>query len=124
MLIKKFYCHGCGGGLVKKPRTRTLRRGDPDYKKHSQIDMIGDVELTEYDFKCHDCGKITSYDEQCVIEKIQKSIGRHILSQAEITEHTPKAKADLKRKRDITNIIVKIFFIALTVFIIYMSLKF
>ena len=85
--------------------------------------MIGDIELTEYDFKCPDCGRITSFDEQCVIENIQKNVGKHILSQAEITEHTPKAEADLKRKRNITNIIAKIVFIALTAFIIYISLK-
>jgi predicted RNA-binding Zn-ribbon protein involved in translation (DUF1610 family) len=125
MLIKKFYCHCCGGLLIKNKRTRTIRRGDPDYKEHSRIGrthMIGDIELTEYDFKCPDCGRITSFDEQCVIENIQKNVGKHILSQAEITEHTPKAEADLKRKRNITNIIVKIVFIALTA-IIYMSLK-
>ena len=126
MLIKKFYCHCCGGLLIKNKRTRTIRRGDPDYKEHSRIGrthMIGDIELTEYDFKCPDCGRITSFDEQCVIENIQKNVGKHILSQAEITEHTPKAEADLKRKRNITNIIAKIVFIALTAFIIYMSLK-
>ena len=125
MLIKKFYCHCCGELLIKNKRTRTIRRGDPDYKEHSRIgrtQMIGDIELTEYDFKCPDCGRITSFDEQCVIENIQKNVGKHILSQAEITEHTPKAEADLKRKRNITNIIVKIVFIALTA-IIYMSLK-
>ena len=125
MLIKKFYCHCCGELLIKNKRTRTIRRGDPDYKEHSRIGrthMIGDIELTEYDFKCPDCGRITSFDEQCVIENIQKNVGKHILSQAEITEHTPKAEADLKRKRNITNIIVKIVFIALTA-IIYMSLK-
>ena len=126
MLIKKFYCHCCGGLLIKNKRTRTIRRGDPDYKEHSRIGrthMIGDIELTEYDFKCPDCGRITSFDEQCVIENIQKNVGKHILSQAEITEHTPKAEADLKRKRNITNIIANIVFIALTAFIIYMSLK-
>ena len=126
MLIKKFYCPCCGARLAKHPRTRTLRRGDPDYKKHSQIGhthIVGDVELTEYDFQCPDCSKILSYDEQCVIENIQKNVGKHILSQVEITEHTPKAEADLKRKRNITNIIAKIVFIALTAFIIYMSLK-
>ena len=125
MLIKKFYCHCCGGLLIKNKRTRTIRRGDPDYKEHSRngrTHMIGDIELTEYDFKCPDCGRVTSFDEQCVIENIQKNVGKHILSQAEITEHTPKAEADLKRKRNITNIIVKIVFIALTA-IIYMSLK-
>ena len=125
MLIKKFYCHCCGGLLIKNKRTRTIRRGDPDYKEHSRngrTHMIGDIELTEYDFKCPDCGRITSFDEQCVIENIQKNVGKHILSQAEITEHTPKAEADLKRKRNITNIIAKIVFIALTA-IIYMSLK-
>ena len=126
MLIKKFYCPCCGARLAKHPRTRTLRRGDPDYKKHSQIGhthIVGDVELTEYDFQCPDCSKILSYDEQCVIETIQKSLGRQILSQDEIDEHSPKAEADLKRKRDITFTVVKILFIALAALIVYMGSK-
>lgn len=85
--------------------------------------MIGDVKLTEYDFKCPCCGKITSYEDQCVIETIQKNIGKQILSEAEIAEHTQKAKADLKKRERITKIIVVTFFVALTIFIIYLSLR-
>ncbi len=126
MLIKKFYCHKCGERLVRNPRTITIRRGDPDYRKHSHIGdthMIGDVELTEYDFKCPSCDKITVYDEQCIVEKIQKNIGKRILSQAEISEYAQKAEADLKRKRRITDIIIKTIFVALIVLAIYLYFK-
>ena len=124
MLLKKFYCHSCGERLVKNAKTRTVRRGDQDYREHSRIGythMIGDVELTEYDFKCPCCDNITSYDEQCVIERIQKNIGRHVLSPTEISDHTKKAEADLKRRKRRTNFIVKAIFIALVVLAIFMS---
>lgn len=127
MLFKKFYCHSCGERLVKNARTRTVRRGDPDYKEYSRIGrthMIGDVELTEYDFKCPCCERITSYDEQCVIERIQKNIGRQVLSPTEISDHTKKAEEDLKRRKRRTNFIVKAIFIALVVLAVLMSFMF
>ena len=99
MLVRKFYCPACGERLIKSPKTRIIRRADHDYRKYRRIRhtrLIGDVKLTEYDFKCPCCGKIPSYEDQCVIETIQKNIGKKILSEAEIAEHTQKAKADLK----------------------------
>lgn len=126
MLVRKFYCPACGERLIKSPKTRIIRRADRDYRKYRRIGhtrMIGDVKLTEYDFKCPCCGKITSYEDQCVIETIQKNIGKQILSEAEIAEHTQKAKADLKKRERITKIIVVTFFVALTIFIIYLSLR-
>lgn len=126
MLIKKFYCADCGNRLLKNPKKRIVRRGDADYREHSTIggmQLIGDVELTEYDFKCHHCGKITSFDEQCVIEKIQKKVGSHTLSQSEIAQYTQQAEADLKKRRRITDIVVKVIFILLAVFVGCILLK-
>jgi len=126
MLVKKFYCHCCGNRLVKNPRTRTVRRGDPDYKEHSRIGdmhMIGDVEVTEYDFKCPHCGKIISYDEQCIFSIIQKALGKHILSENEISALTAEASTELKRKRRITEITVKIVFILLAALFIYICIR-
>ena len=77
MVTKKFYCHKCGERLSKHPKTRTVKPGDPDYRKHNRINhrthMIGDVEVTEYDFQCPACGNVIEYDEQCVIGKIKSS---------------------------------------------------
>lgn len=60
---------------MKHANTRTVKRGDPDYKKHSRIGrgryVIGDIELTEYDLECMTCKTYVSYDEQCPIMMAQ-----------------------------------------------------
>lgn len=88
MVIKKFYCHKCGERLTKRANTRTVKPGESDYKKYNKISrrtyMIGDVEVTEYDFQCPSCGNIIGYDEQCLVRKIQKRLRKNILSKDEI----------------------------------------
>ncbi len=113
--------------MIPYPRTRIIKRGDPDYKKHRNFGfgkrMIGNIELTEYDFKCMTCDKLIPYDEQCVIEEIQKYVGTHTLSQDNINENLEKAKATLDRKRKIQTIVSKVFGIAVTILVIYCWLK-
>ena len=127
MKKRKFYCSCCGEKLIPYPRTRIVKRGDSDYKEHSYLGngkrLIGDIELTEYDFKCISCDKLISYDEQCVIEEIQKNVGAHTLSQDKLTENYEKANATLKRKRKIRSIISKLFGTAVAILVIYYWLK-
>lgn len=108
-MLKKFYCHKCGERLRKHSRTRTLRRGDPDYEKHSVIGgthVIGDVELTEYDgFQCPACGSIVEYGEQCIVEKIQKQLGKNILSENEIADRRDSVKEKIDRNGKISRVI-------------------
>ena len=111
MVTRKFYCHKCGDRLARNARTRTIKRGDPDYRKHSRFAngtySIGDVELTEYDFKCWTCDRIINPDEQYVIEQMQKMLGKHILTDEEFAENEAKARAVIAKKRKITEIVVK-----------------
>lgn len=127
MKRKKFYCSCCGEKLVPYPKTRIIKRGDPDYKEHRNIGfgrrLIGDIKLFEYDFKCLSCDKFMSYDEQCVIAEIQKHVGSHILTQDNINENIEKAKTTLERKRNIEAVIGKVIATVLTVLIIYYGLK-
>lgn len=107
MVSRKFFCHRCGTQLDRKPRTRTLRHGDADYKKYSRtgnMRMLGDIEVTEYDFHCPACGTVIGYKEQCVIEYIQKQADRHILSRSEITAASEEATASLERKQKLSGI--------------------
>lgn len=126
MVTRKFYCHKCGERLQKNPRTRLIKRGDPDYKKHSKIgrmNVVGDVEYTEYDFKCTFCDRLTECDEQYVIEKIQKNLKKHIISEAEYLENQDKARASIAKKRRIIEKTVKISTVILVILVIYFSLK-
>ena len=126
MLTRKFYCHKCGNILVNNPRKRIIKRGDPEYKDLSHVgrmSMIGDIEFTEYDFKCNNCDCIIAPDEQYIVEKIQKMLGKHILSEEELSQNREKAYLSIERKKKITNIIVKAVFVIVTVVVIYLSLK-
>ena len=85
--------------------------------------LIGDVELTEYDFKCPSCNRIINPDEQYVIEKIQKMVGRHILTEEEYFAHEQAARSAIAKKRKTTDIIVKLIAIIGTIIAIYYAAK-
>ena len=91
MVIKKFYCHKCGERLRKHPQTRIVKPGDPDYRKHSRINrriqMIGAVEVTEYNFRCPACENFMEYRAQCVVRKMQKKLRKNILTDEELFNH-------------------------------------
>ncbi len=106
MVFDKFYCHKCGQQYMNNPITRTVRPGDPDYRKESRTvkgHLIGDVEVTEYNFKCPDCGNEIDYDSQCNLQQIQTLLGKNVLTDQEIAAHkpwvgTPKNKYDVLAK--------------------------
>ena len=129
MTARKFYCHKCGERLINHPRTRTIKRGDPDYREHSRVGrlgrthLIGDVELTEYDFKCPSCNRIINPDEQYVIEKMQKMVGKNILTEEEFTQNEAAARFAIERKKKITTIIVTVIFIIATIIALYFAIK-
>lgn len=100
MKKRKFYCHRCGNQLIPHPQTRTIKRGDPDYKRYrsvGRLHLIGDITLTEYGFRCTSCDALTSYDTQCVVEELQKSMGTLLLSQETVDEREEKVKAEFVR---------------------------
>lgn len=126
MKRKPFYCHICGEKLIAYPHTRVLERTDPDYKKARRmgnVSLIGKIELTEYDFKCLSCEKFISYDEQCVIAKIQKRVEKPLLTQADVAEHEEGVRAELARKRKIKTIIGRIVYAILIALFIYYCIK-
>lgn len=128
MMTKKFYCHKCGKRLEKHGKTRIVKRGDPDYKKYTHIGhthMIGggDAEVTEYDFQCPACGNITEYNEQCIIEKIQKKLDKTILSEGEILDHKADAKDQINKKTKIFNIIFTAITVSVFALILYFKIK-
>ena len=126
MLTKKFYCHKCGERLIRNARTRTIKRGDPDYKKHSRVGrmhLIGDVKFTEYDFKCPACGNIIEYDEQCVIGKIQKQLCKNILSDEEVLNNRGKAEDSIKRNAKIFKVFFSVVALVIIGLILYINIK-
>ena len=126
MLLKKFYCHKCGEHLKKCSKTRTVTPGDPDYREHSSINrthMVGDIELTEYDFECPVCGNIVDYEEQRIIGKIQKRLGKKLLSEDEISDNRVNVKYKTYRNEKIKKVIFTAIFIVVFALIIYSNTK-
>ena len=113
--------------MGKHPKTRTLSPGDPDYRKHNRINhrthMIGDVEVTEYDFQCPACGNIIEYDEQCVIGKIQKQLDKSTLSEEEIRNNRGKAEETMDRNAKVFKVIFTITALAIIGLILYSKIK-
>ena len=126
-----FYCPACAERLYLSPRTKILERGDPDYQKYSRVRgkrIIGKIELTEYDFRCMSaecvaCDKPISYEEQCVIEEIQKRVGANVLSEANLEEHRADAVATLEKKRKTKDIIERAIGIVAVIVFLYCWLK-
>lgn len=126
MATRKFYCHTCGERLINHPRTRLFKRGDPEYKEYSRVGhmrRIGDVELTEYDFKCPSCNRIINPDEQYVIEKMQKMLGKHILTEEEFAKKEAAARLAIEKKKNTTNTIVMLVAIIGIIIAIYYAGK-
>ena len=124
MVFGKFYCHKCGARLKKHPVKRTVRPGDPDYKEHSKTGkmfMVGDVEVTEYDFRCPQCEHEIVYKDQRMVAKIQKNLGKKVLTEEEINEHTQAAKALLARDATICKILFAVAFLALSMLVFYLK---
>ena len=83
MLFRKMYCCLCGERLQKEKVIQVYRRGEPGFRTRvATIRTIGMQELTEvsYVYRCPHCGRITTYDEQLRIHKLQKKLKRRILS--------------------------------------------
>ena len=126
MVFKKFYCHKCGERLVKESKKRIVTPKDADYREYNSIadiHMIGDIEVTEYDFKCPECGNIISYDEQCVIGKIQKKINKKELNEQEIEENREEIKNKLDKNAKIYKFILGLITAIIVGVVVYFKIK-
>lgn len=127
MLVKKFYCHKCGARLEKHSNTRTVRRGDPDYRKYGRTyfgtHIIGDIEVTEYDFRCPDCGNIIEYDEQRIIGKVQKKLCKNVLHEEEISDNRGNIQKAINRNGRILQVLFSIVVLAIIALFVYLKIK-
>ncbi len=126
MVFKRFYCHKCGERLVKEPKKRIVTPKDHDYREHNSIghmNMIGDIEVTEYDFKCPSCGNTIKYDEQCVIGKIQKKLDKKELYEQDIEENKEETENKIKRNKKIYKFVLGIITAIIVGVVVYFEIK-
>jgi predicted nucleic acid-binding Zn ribbon protein len=85
--------------------------------------LIGDIELTEYDFHCPSCGNTIPFDEQCVMERIQKSVGRVVLTKEEIESNSEEIRSVLEREKKTRKNILQAIWIAALVLMLWRQSK-
>ena len=98
MVFKRYYCSKCGTKLEKEKTHRVVTKDDKDYYQYHELGNLSqiDYDVYEYRFKCPSCQSRISFNEQCVIERIQKKQRQKALSSTEIKENY----RDCKRKND------------------------
>ena len=86
MLLRRMYCFGCGTRLVRKKVRKTYRRGEEGFRNtlsnRSTINVQSYTEVT-YVYRCPNCNKEISYDDQVKVAKKQAQAGRKILLEKE-----------------------------------------
>lgn len=117
MLVKRYYCSKCGAGLQKEKTHRVVTKDDVDYYIYQDFDKFPrrNHDVYEYRFKCPSCQSRISFEEQCIINKIQKSNRSIILSPIEIRKHRSEYKK-YNIKRAIISELITIILIFVTVF--------
>lgn len=90
MTFRKMYCRYCGERLKVHKIVNVYHPGDPQFERvasfgiHGKMIHFTNQTKVTYVYKCPDCGKAVTYEEQVCFSKIQKKLGKKILSDDEI----------------------------------------
>ncbi len=91
MIFKRMFCCRCGTRLERQEITKIYKKGDKDYRSTiaggSTIGM-NELEATEYQYMCPNCGLGISYEKQCKIAKRQKQLKKKVLDENDWKEFT------------------------------------
>ena len=112
MVFKKYYCSKCGTKLEKEKTHRIVTKDDWDYYQYHDYGTFPkrDYDVYSYQFKCSCCGDRISFDEQCIIEKIQKRRKNIILSPDEIKENYELCKEANNERILLRNVLIPVIF--------------
>ena len=91
MVFRRMWCTNCGTKLKRHKISTVYRRGDEGYKSKMRAGGATFYNLETYtkityDYQCPECGKITTYEEQVKLAKIQKKLGKKVLREYELSE--------------------------------------
>ena len=117
MVFKKYYCSKCGAKLEKEKTHRVVTKDDKDYYQYHDYGEFPrrDVDVYEHRWKCPSCGTRISFEEQCVMKRIQKKCGQSVLSCEDIKEFYVECKEENSKrvlKQSICSSIIASFVIA------------
>ena len=123
------FCSRCGAFLYTKAERRHIHPKDPEWSTYSRVNIktraipIGYLEVSEYSYRCPQCQDLKTYDEQCRIEKIQKTVQRNVLSEQEISYYLPPIISREKKRKAVNAVINKITYIIFLAIAIYIVIK-
>lgn len=124
MMFKKYYCSKCETLLEKEKTHRVVSKEDVDYFKYQKINAFPrrDWDVYEYRFKCPSCNESISFEEQCIIERIQKINNKKILSISDIEVSYESCKIKESKRLLLRNILVPSLFNLLIIIPIFLAL--
>ncbi len=123
LIFKKYYCSKCGARLEKERTHRVVTKDDKDYYQYYNYGRFPrrDYDVYDYRLKCPSCQTRVSYDEQCIIERIQKKRGHKVLSSNEIKDNYKVCKQDNGKRVLYRNIAMTVVFNIIAVIVMYFS---
>ncbi|MBQ3506585.1 MAG: hypothetical protein IJA89_07440 [Clostridia bacterium] len=95
MVFRKMYCHRCAMCLERQKEINTYKKGEAGFSPFlggSSTIGMNEKQVTTFIYKCPNCGHEITYDNQCVIAKIQKKLKKTVLNQDEISDYCSKHK--------------------------------
>lgn len=100
MAFKRYHCIHCGAVLKKERTHRVVTKDDKDYYQYHNYGSfpLRDHDVYDYRFQCPACGKRISFNEQCIMGRIQKKQGHFILSSSEIKDHYQACTEEHKKR--------------------------
>lgn len=120
MVFRKYHCAKCGTKLEKEKTHRIVTKDDKDYYQYHDYGTFPrrDYDVYSYRFKCPSCNARISFDEQCIIKRIQKKQGYFVLSSPEIKKNYKECKEGNGNSVLVRKILIPIvsILIALTLF--------
>lgn len=122
MVFSKYYCAKCGTKLKKEKTHRIVTQYDHDYYQYHDVGTfpLRDYDVYSYRFQCPSCHARISYDEQCIIKRIQKKQGHFVLSSSEIKRHYKDCKEGSNNSVLIRNILISVVFMLIGFAIFYL----
>ena len=123
MVFQKYHCAKCGAKLQKERTHRIVTKEDQDYYQYHDYGTFPqrNYDVYSYRFKCPSCNARISYDEQCIIKRIQKKQGYFVLSSSEIKRHYKECKERNNAATIVSGILLSVVFmlIACTLFYLF-----
>lgn len=122
MVFGKYYCAKCGAKLIKERTHRIVTQCDRDYYQYHDFGTfpLRDYDVYDYRFKCPSCNARISFDEQCIINRIQKKQGYFVLSSSEIKSNYKECKDDNNSSIFVRNILIPVILTPIAFTLLYL----